>query len=63
MTLLIFFSNGKLQYQNTAEPTHLLATFAVGMELLQDVSVEEWGRGHKANECSQQIEAPAPETK
>lgn len=47
MTLLIFFSNRKLQFQNTTEPTHLLATFAVGTQLMQDVPVEVWGRGTK----------------
>lgn len=47
MTLLIFFSIRKLQYQNTAKPAHLLATSAVGTQLMQDVSAEAWGRGTK----------------
>lgn len=47
VTLPIFFSNRKLQYQTTTEPTHLLATSAVGTQLMQDVPIETWGRGTK----------------
>lgn len=62
VTLLIFFSIRKLQYQNTAKPAHLLATSAVGTQLMQDVSAEAWGRGHKTNEYNLQSQRPSPET-
>lgn len=43
VTPLIFSRNRKLQYQNTAEPTHLLATLAVGAQSIQDVPAEHGG--------------------
>jgi hypothetical protein len=36
VTLLIFFSIRKLQCQNAMGPTHVLATFVVSTQLMQD---------------------------